>query len=37
MIIVLIFVADVMAATWATMIAIDITKILVRWSHDRRF
>lgn len=35
MIIVLIFVADVLVATSATMAAIDITKILVRWLHDR--
>lgn len=35
MIIVLIFVADVLVATWATMIAIDITRFLVRWLHDR--
>lgn len=37
MIIVLIFVADVLVATLATMVAIDITKILVRWLHGRRF
>ena len=32
--IILICVADVLVATLATVIAIDVTRLLVRWLHD---